>query len=104
MADFCRVVDESRSLISQYESGKTKPGLEILIKMASALEVPIDVLVYGENSEKLTLVGETPINFGNKAFESAYENAQLWKDKYLEEKARRELIEKEILALKKVKQ
>ena len=42
--------------LSKYERGLTMPSLEVAEKMANALEVSLDKLVYGSEAEKAQIV------------------------------------------------
>ena len=44
----------TRQTISNYENGKSEPGIEILIELAGVLEVEIDDLIYGPQKREST--------------------------------------------------
>jgi transcriptional regulator with XRE-family HTH domain len=50
----CDAVGISESLLSQYATGKAKPGFERLCKLASYLGVSLDYLVYGDGETRPT--------------------------------------------------
>ena len=49
---FSNMIDVHVTNLSKYERGLTMPSLEVVEKMANALEVSLDELVYGSEAEK----------------------------------------------------
>ena len=41
----------TRQAISSYESGRTQPGIDLLMKFAEIYEVPLDEILYGKKLE-----------------------------------------------------
>lgn len=64
--DLARATGIANTVISAYERGKKAPGLETLAIIASALEVSLDQLYYGDENEafinKATDVGTKVVN------------------------------------------
>ncbi len=48
MSDYDEALHVNRSTYTYYESGKTKPGLKVLKKVAAIYDVPIEVFLYPE--------------------------------------------------------
>ena len=42
----------TRQAVSSYETGRTQPGIDTLELLATAFDVPIEVLLYGDNRKK----------------------------------------------------
>lgn len=55
--DFGKLVGLSSNTVQRYESGKRQPNVEIIKKIADALEVPISLILFNEN-DKLTMEKE----------------------------------------------
>jgi transcriptional regulator with XRE-family HTH domain len=53
--------DGSKSTISNWENGTSKPTLETVLKVSQILEVSIDWLLTGKESAKLSAVPESQI-------------------------------------------
>ena len=73
------VLDVSKSAISDYENGKTLPGLDVVKKFSNFFNVPMDVLYNSDIAE----LHKTNTNYAYKAQEAAKKTMDFENEKYI---------------------
>ncbi len=59
--DLAKMVDMHATHVSRYERNVTAPSIEGLKKIANALEVSVDELVYGDQENKLNMIEDNEL-------------------------------------------